>query len=693
MLAAGVATTVATLGLLAALALGHATYVAEAEIRISPSSPSQLASGGYHFNSTQDYRDYVQQQVFEIDSYATATAGLERLGSKRWLWQKRGESDRRAAERLMGSLKINPVRDSYFVTVSLEGESPQGLADIVNAVVNAYLAREADQEVNAADMGVQLLSDRKSDLEQRKAGDEQQLSKLAQALGIGSIAGEIANPYDKLLSDENTAAMRAHRDVTVAEARLDTIKAHRDRIQQLEIDSKVQEMAASSPETTPVKQQLLQEREAALLELSGLGPKHPARAGLEQKIAEINAELKNVDNASLDEVRASLNKSESANSHVSISQAEVNLDQAQRTEQGILRDLDALRGEATSFGTRYSQGIALHDRIERESKELQDVDDQISALRLERQAPGFVSLDSAALMPDLPQNGRRRVIFLLSLLGATGLGVAVPMALDLIDPRIRTVAELEGVLGFPPLGATLLGNDRSDREGLRRIALAVLRERRTSGVRAFALTSVREGAGTTTLTLALARELSALGAPTAAIEANMVSPDKRYVENGKDKPPRRDRPEAISVGATRGLTRQLAMTGPLEARSHALVRTGDAEPELFSICRHDGSSGLTMECVLDTVKRALETHDMVLLDGPSLLASADPVLLLQIPAGALLVVRAERDEIREIKAAGRELERISPPVVGTILNSGLPTVEGKNLVWLTPPSAPRTKLG
>ncbi len=452
-------------------------------------------------------------------------------------------------------------------------------------------------------------------------------------------------------------------------------------------------MAASSPETTPVKQQLLQEREAALLELSGLGPKHPARAGLEQKIAEINEELKNVDNASLDEVRASLNKSESANSHVSISQAEANLDQAQRTEQGILRDLDALRGEATSFGTKYSQGIALHDRIERESKELQDVDDQISALRLERQAPGFVSLDSAALMPDLPQNGRRRVIFLLSLLGAIGLGVAVPMVLDLIDPRIRTVAELEGVLGFPPLGATLLGHDRSDREGLRRIALAVLRERRTSGVRAFALTAVREGAGTTTLTLALARELSALGAPTAAIEANTVSPDKRYVENGKEKPPRRDRPEAISVGATRGLTRQLAMTGPLEARSHALVRTSDAEPELFSICRHDGSSGLTMECVLDTVKRALETHDMVLLDGPSLLASADPVLLLQIPAGALLVVRAERDEIREIRAAGRELERISPPVVGTILNSGLPTVEGKNLVWLTPPSAPRTKLG
>ena len=69
----------------------------------------------------------MQQQVFEIDSYATAVAGLARLASKRWLWQKPGESDRRAAERLMGSLKISPVRDSYFITVSLEGKS--GRAD------------------------------------------------------------------------------------------------------------------------------------------------------------------------------------------------------------------------------------------------------------------------------------------------------------------------------------------------------------------------------------------------------------------------------------------------------------------------------------------------------------------------------------------------------------------------------------
>src|SRR5208337_3274954 len=139
---------------------------------------------------------------------------LERLGSKRWLWQKPGESDRRAAERLMSSLKISPVRDSYFITVSLEGKSPQGLADIVNAIVDAYLTREADQEVNAADMGVQLLNNRKAELEQKGASDEQQLNKLAQTLGIGSIAGEIANPYDKLLSDENAAAVRAHRDVT-----------------------------------------------------------------------------------------------------------------------------------------------------------------------------------------------------------------------------------------------------------------------------------------------------------------------------------------------------------------------------------------------------------------------------------------------------------------------------------------------
>ena len=43
----------------------------------------------------------MQEQVFEIDNFATASAALDLLGPNRSIWQLPDESDRQAAERLV----------------------------------------------------------------------------------------------------------------------------------------------------------------------------------------------------------------------------------------------------------------------------------------------------------------------------------------------------------------------------------------------------------------------------------------------------------------------------------------------------------------------------------------------------------------------------------------------------------------
>ena len=58
-------------------------YEAEATIRISPVASSSLAGEESQFSSNADYRDFVQEQVFEIDNFATASAALDSLGPKR----------------------------------------------------------------------------------------------------------------------------------------------------------------------------------------------------------------------------------------------------------------------------------------------------------------------------------------------------------------------------------------------------------------------------------------------------------------------------------------------------------------------------------------------------------------------------------------------------------------------------------
>jgi hypothetical protein len=170
-----------------------------------------------------------------------------------------------------------------------------------------------------------------------------------------------------------------------------------------------------------------------------------------------------------------------------------------------------------------------------------------------------------------------------------------------------------------------------------------------------------------------------LGVPSATIETTPVP----AAPNGEG--PRRDRgwrhgAESSIVRPTGDLTRHIAATGALDGGRHALIMAKDQLPGRFTICQHNGSAGLALDCVKESVEHALLTHEIVLLDAPPLLTSADAVLLMQMPVGAILVVRGGRDQVREITSAMREIERLAPPVVGTVLNTFFADGEGDKLL-------------
>jgi polysaccharide biosynthesis transport protein len=312
-------------------------------------------------------------------------------------------------------------------------------------------------------------------------------------------------------------------------------------------------------------------------------------------------------------------------------------------------------------------------------KNIQAIDDRINFLRLEAPSPGFVRIESPAQTPDIAVKGGRRKIFALFIFAALMLAVAVPTGIDLIDPKVKTVGELEAILGFAPLGVVKEGSDRLARESLRRVAFAIIREWRASGVRSFVLVPVRGRAGTTALALALARELNELGRPTVAIEANQFSPDLRYASvhethNGTINGRANGAINVKAAGSTGGASNGHAATSSPKQRTHSLVDADGILPERIPICRHFGGPCLTLECIESLVALALATNDLVILDAPGLMNSADAEMLIQMPAAAILLVREGRDLVPEVVAAAHALEKLSPPVVGAILN-GIATDE------------------
>jgi succinoglycan biosynthesis transport protein ExoP len=260
------------------------------------------------------------------------------------------------------------------------------------------------------------------------------------------------------------------------------------------------------------------------------------------------------------------------------------------------------------------------------------------------------------MVPDVPQKSTRRMIFAVFALGALMLGVAVPTGLDLTDQKVKTVEEFEAILGFPPLGVALGSNGSNGQEALRRTALGIMREWRTSGIRSFILTSVREG-GNAPLALALADELADLGVRTIAIEASLTRSNARDIKTGQ--------------GLVTAPTHDTKLLGPRVAKTGTLDIRGQLAPQTIGETNLQRAQSRAvarpLSFVRETVDRALNNHDIVLIAAPPLLSSADTIAMIQMPAGAILVARAARDEVSEIAAAVRELERCNPPVVGAII--------------------------
>jgi succinoglycan biosynthesis transport protein ExoP len=649
----------AMLGLAVALVAGHPKYLAEASVRVSPNFPKTLQEDVEpRFNSNSDYHDYVQQQVVEIESPETTAGALKLLGAKRTLWQRPGETDYRAEERLMWALKVNAVAGTYLITVGLEGTHAKGLADIVNAVVASYLARQQGDELNGSDQRVQLLISSRAQLEDQIDAHRKQESQLASELGVSTFAQGFVSPYDKMVGDANAALDRAGRNLIEVQARLTALQDHQQRMNQLEVDSTAEQMLANDHGVSGANAELMAQRETAVIALQGLGPNHPGRPALENQIKSIDEEISHTNSSALLSMRGMLRQSRETKQRQDISEAQAHVDEARLASDGIEAEVAKLRASSATFGAKYNQALSNRDEIDRLQKDVQAIDDRTNYLRLEAPSPGFVRSESPATTPDIALKGGRRKIFALFMVAALMLAMAVPVGIDLIDPKIKTADELEAILGFAPLGVIKQGSDRLARESLRRVALAIIRERRSSGVRSFVLAPVRGHAGTTALALTLARELNELGRPTVALETNQFAPDPRYasVRGNRNGIANRQSNGAVTINVSS------------RHNAHSIVHVDGKLPDRIPICRHFGGPSLTMECIESLVALALATNDIVILDAPALMESADAEMLIQMPAAAILVVREGRDVVPEVVAAARTLEKLSPPVVGAILN-------------------------
>lgn len=277
-----------------------------------------------------------------------------------------------------------------------------------------------------------------------------------------------------------------------------------------------------------------------------------------------------------------------------------------------------------------------------------------------------------AVAPTSPTAPRPAVNLALGgLLGMLfGLGQAVLRSV--LDTRVKSAEDLEGLTGSPLLGSIGHIEDSSARasehegsqwanaEAYRRLRtnvgfVGLGGERRPSMV----MTSSMAGEGKTQTVVNLARVLAQAGESVLLIDADLRRPQVA---------------ERMRLDNEFGLTDVLTGRGKLDEMvidvipgSLAVLPSGTVPPNPSELLGSEAMAHL-----LATVERQ---YDHVLFDAPPLLPVTDAVVLAGQTAGAIMVARSGRVKRPDFEQATRLLEAGSVTLLGVVLND-VP-VEGK----------------
>ncbi|MBT9330254.1 GumC family protein [Paracidobacterium acidisoli] len=628
--------TVVVLGLGLAVLLRHGLmYSSTSTIYVSPTFPKTLTED---HETEYPYDSYVAQQVHSITRYDVIADALHHLPPG--VWQKPGEVEQSAVQRLQETLEIKRIGITYQVGIELTAMRPDHLADIVNAVTQSYLTKAKEEEFYGRDERLATLRDTRDELQKELDAKLQEQAAITRQLGVAVIgASTPANPFDEQLNKLRTDLETAHEQRIDAEAQLTTLQAGDPSSPNSALSAEADSIIASDPQLTALKSALGQKRSSLMEQLAGLTPNNPLRLQTEADLAQIDKGLKDMQTDLRRKAAIQLQE-----------KLHTNVNRAATIESQLQNQLGKYTSAANTAAPRFQRADELKADIDRLQARYAQVDNRIDDLEIESTSPGSVHLFSPALPPLGPEPSKSKKLIPLLIPIALVMGVLSAIAFDFFDPHVYTAADVEAVLGFAPIGSLLDDRDVTQLvfdECILRLAAGVDHATRVAGVRTFVITGTGSRAGTTLIVENLGSTLARLGRKTITIDASGNSNPVAYVTVGMN-----DNNAASGTG------------DGIPSTSTAL----NLQPEtVFS-----QSLPARLTPLSSFVARAFQDltneYDIVLIDTPPLLSSAETEYLSRCADVTILVAEAGKTTKSKLTRAARLLERLDVSGAAAVIN-------------------------
>ncbi len=575
---------------------------------------------------------------------------------------------------LAEKLRVEPIRDSEVLRVSIVRPNPAAAAALINAVTNAYVELIVQGENRDRLQKIDLLEQERrtrADELERKRKTLRQLADQVGTMDSGALTerqraslNRFADMQKELTRLElDTLAAKARFSLLESQAAGDEIEVPEAAIEQdLRADSRVQFYDQAIAEI---------DYQAAELRRRIRSGDDPSLVQLDRRRQVLAEALEARQQEQRPEIEQRRRKSAREDLDRNLAVAKQKVDQLVEQQKVLSEVVDRERREADKIGRTSLDIKFLQDELTQVEQIFQQVVQRLDELRVEAKAPGRVTVMSKADPPRAPYQRRRQQV-VACMIGVIAFAAVqfLILATAFWRPRIGTAEELATGCRIPVLGSlprisagqsATVGNKAAQARKHRCVyesavdnlqALLLLDGLETDCV-TLAITSAVRGEGKTTLASQLAASAARSGKKVLLIDADLRNPSLHSVcglpqWDGLVQILKPSRDSSASPRATSVAGLDLLSAGVVPDRPDSIF------------------AGAAFAQALTELK---QRYSFIVIDSPPVLSVPDTLHIARLCEMTVLSTLRDVSELALVRRACERLERVGVDLRGAVLNA------------------------
>ena len=558
-------------------------------------------------------------------------------------------------QKLTKMVKATPAKAGYVLDVSVENEDPELAAQIVNTVVESYLARNRERRMNISDGGIIELRKKAEEMRTRLADQSAALQSFMESNRMVSFE-DAQNIVVDRLKGLNKNLMAAEPVRMQAESRYLTAKGILEASGGAPVELESIPGVQESPRINSIKAELTRLQQQYSDVRDRLGKEH-------QQIKSLTAQIDALNTQMILEAKSI------------VAGLRGKYEQALAEETMLREELERQEAEVLRFNdlsSRYNILKQSRDSLQETYNAIIHRIDELDVNQLSGQGDN-ITVESWAEVPTVPSWPSKKKMLLLGFFFGALLAIGFCFFLDYMDTTIKTESDVRTYIGQAILGGIPSAEDESGddsgnydlysvenprsnfAESFRTIRTALAFTSADSALRAIALTSVFPSEGKSLIAINLAIAYANVGKKTLIVDTDMRKPRLQHVFPGGGKQGIAD----LLAGESQFDPGSLVHPTAVDNLFYLPAGTIPPNPvELLDSSRFDA-----------LLARLKSEFEMIILDAPPSLSMADAMILGKRTDGILLVTRAFSTNKFAARQVAQKFQAARVRILGVLLNN------------------------